>query len=176
MATGNFAYTNRCVYVSDDDYECGNMPKLGSWLTPPRHSFNSYKLEDYNEDLQFYQIIYTSGYYEGGCIDYETTERSLDEYIGNCHYINTCKDFFHEVKQYFDIQNSKLQRICKRLKDFENFESWLNHAYNAVESYLVEQEERICNERIDTIKEDFGYIELQTSAHFSNGEVCYNQI
>lgn len=81
MATGNFMYDNRCVFVSDDDYEFNNHPKTENSKHDTNRSYSRRKLADY--DYIFFEIVLTAGYYEGGCIDYiQTEEPDNYEYLG----------------------------------------------------------------------------------------------
>lgn len=83
--TGNFSYENRCVYVSDEDFEIGNVPETESTDIGSR-SYPSYALADYNDDLKCHRIVLTGGYYEGACIDFVEIDNYdlLDDYQYVC--------------------------------------------------------------------------------------------
>ena len=70
MATGNFAYENRCIVVTDNDYEDGNIPPLGDWEKNTSRSYPS-RLLAVSDDFKFWNIVITTGYYSGACIDYK---------------------------------------------------------------------------------------------------------
>ena len=68
--TGNFYYENVCLLVTDEDYETGNYPAYESRPINENNNFPQYPLKDWNDDLCFWQIVMTPGYYEHACIDY----------------------------------------------------------------------------------------------------------
>ena len=53
MATGNFSFENRCVVVTNEDYEFDNLPVLGNRVNDSRN-YPSRILKDY-DFFRFYQ-------------------------------------------------------------------------------------------------------------------------
>lgn len=71
MSTPNFKYKNRCIVVSDDDYENGNYPEYeGENEISGNRNYPSYKLREQPEGCGILIAILTGAYYSGACIDY----------------------------------------------------------------------------------------------------------
>ena len=84
--TGNFYFENRCVVVTDEDYENGNYPEYEKKpIDPYSRNYPQYPLIDYNDGLNCYRIVLTAGYYEAACIDY--VEIECDELLDDFRYI-----------------------------------------------------------------------------------------
>jgi len=88
MSTPNFKYTNRCIVVSDDDYENGNYPRYeGENEISGNRNYPSYKLRGQPEGCGILIAILTGAYYSGACIDFivdpnweeETDPAQLDQ-------------------------------------------------------------------------------------------------
>ena len=62
MATGNFDYKNRCVVITDEDFENGNIPATNGYAKDYRRSTRL--IVDIDENLRYYDIVITYGYYE----------------------------------------------------------------------------------------------------------------
>ena len=117
MATGNFCYENRCVVVTDDDYEIGNLPEMGECVDNSRN-YPSYLIEEF----EFWVVVLTAGYYEGACIDYiEHHKRSpYDVVQGYIGYPSTKKkNSLRNVKKHSACQDGK----CKLFA--ETSEIWI---------------------------------------------------
>lgn len=91
--TGNFYYENVCLLVTDEDYETGNYPAYESRPINGNNNFPQYPLEDWNDDLRFWQIVMTPGYYEHACIDY--VEVDCDDIYNDIVY-----DAEHNIDNY----------------------------------------------------------------------------
>ena len=92
MATNNFAYENRCIVVTNEDYEMGNMPSMEESIDVNR-SYPSYRLA-VGEDFKFWDIIITSGYYADACIDYTEKDLDVEYWLGGTQYYNSITEFF----------------------------------------------------------------------------------
>lgn len=68
MGTSNFAYENRCVVVTDEDFEFDNIPERGECISNYyfRNNFPTYTLTGYSDLFKFHDIVISAGYYEGG--------------------------------------------------------------------------------------------------------------
>ena len=66
MGTSNFAYKNRCIVVTNDDFEFGNVPETE--YIP--QGYRNYSQSRIPTDFNFFNVVLTSGYYEHACIDY----------------------------------------------------------------------------------------------------------
>jgi hypothetical protein len=75
MSTPNFAYKNRCIVVSDDDFDSGNKPETEDRTTnDSNRSYPSFALID-QPNCKVLIAILTSAYYSGACIDYIENDR-----------------------------------------------------------------------------------------------------
>lgn len=146
MATSNFCYDNRCVVVTNDDYECGNHPQLDEYRPESLRSYPSHKLAGY--DFIFWDVVLTLGYYEHACIDYVERPDSRNVY----DYFN---GFRCSGKEIYDFLEDK-------------FDEFVEYAA-AIERKKVEA-------AIDKIKADYGYEEYGVYARFNNGETWYSKI
>lgn len=172
MAAGNFCYENRCVVVTDGDYEMDNLPVLGEWVDKSR-SYPSRLIENF----EFWQVVLTAGYYEGACIDYiEHHKHSpYDVVQGYIGYPSTKKELFKECKKAFGLSRLKMQAICGNVGDMD-IDDYVEKATEKVGEYLAKKEEKKVNEYIDKLKEEYGYEEVCRVATFSNGETIYRKV
>jgi hypothetical protein len=210
--TGNFYYENVCLYVSDEDYESGNVPEIENNSINYSRNFPQYPLVDYNDNLRFYNIVLTPGYYEGACIDYveiDDNEVYSDILYDAEHNIDgyafedgkwTFQDVFmrHQDEEPKEVSEEEVIADIRNwvFKDYsvvtdedikQAIERYKKDGYYALSSFLVDssiidkieedlakKELEVVKERIEQIKEDYGYRELQTVARFSNGETIYD--
>lgn len=171
MATGNFCYENRCVVVTDDDYEIDNLPEMGERVDNSRN-YPSYLIKEF----EFWDVVISAGYYEGACIDYiEHHEHSpYDVVQGYIGYPSTKKELFNECKRAFGLSKRKMQAICGNVGD-KNIDNYVEKATEKVGEYLAKKEEKEVNEYIDKLKEEYGYKEVFRVATLSNGETIYRK-
>ena len=172
MATGNFCYENRCVVVTNDDYEMDNLPVLGEWV---------YNSSNYPsrliEEFEFWVVVLTAGYYEGACIDYIEHHKysPYDVVQGYIGYPSTKKELFKECKEAFGLSRRKMQAICGNVGDMD-IDDYVEKATEKVGEYLSEKEEVKVNKFIDGLKQLHGYEEVERMATFSNGETIYQKV
>lgn len=77
MSTPNFYYKNRCIIVSDEDLEDGNVPAHEDQSNEfSLRSCPSFDLRDQPAKCSVLVAILTGAYYSGACIDY--IERGYD--------------------------------------------------------------------------------------------------
>jgi len=172
MATGNFCYENRCVVVTNDDYDMGNLPEIGKCVDNSRN-YPSYLIEEF----EFWEVVLTAGYYEGACIDYiEHHKHSpYDVVQGYIGYPWSKKSLFAECKEVFGLSKRKMQAICGNVGD-KDIDDYVENATEKVGEYLAKKEEKEVNEYIDKLKEEYGYEEVCRVATFSNGETIYRKV
>ena len=172
MATGNFCYENRCVVVTNDDYEIGNLPEMGECVDNSRN-YPSYLLKEF----EFWVVVLTAGYYEGACIDYiKHHKRSpYDVVQGYIGYPPTKKELFKECKEAFGLSRRKMQAICGNVGDMD-IDGYVEKATEKVGEYLAKKEEKEVNEYIDKLKEEYGYEEVCKVVTFSNGETICRKV
>lgn len=175
MATGNFDYENRCVVITDEDFENGNIPATNGYAITYRRSTRL--LVDIDEDLRYYDIVITGGYYAHACLDFVEKSRPndcLSIYDGqgfeNAHELHKC------MSEDFGISVSTARRICGKSSNFKYFDYYVDSAFEKMDDYLRSREERVCNKIIDRIKKKFGYEEYVRFATASNGETFYEEI
>ena len=193
-ATGNFAYENRCILVTEDDIEDGNVPETDDRPINRNSTFPQYPLIDYNDDLKFHSIVLTPGYYEGACIDYVNIndEDDLEYYDWLCQNrvldliykgdaINTLKSIFSDFPVITEedfksaIQSAKDKHISLS-KEMRSDDSPIRK--KIIDTYEKDTiaEAKKCDKILDEIKRDYGYKELNVFARFSNGETMYSFI
>lgn len=180
MGATNFAYKNRCVVVTDEDYEYENHPERGEYISNYyfRDCYPTYVLSDY-DFFKFHDIVISTGYYEGGCIDF-VEKRGVDDieyYIGNQDYYRCKCDFIKEVNEEFSLSTYRIKKLCGNLKDFGgDLKAWINNAYNRVTDYLKEKEAEECHKVIDQIRDEYGYEEYYKTGRFSDGTSLYERV
>ena len=172
MATGNFCYKNRCVVVTNDDYDMDNVPDIGECVDRSR-DFPSSLIKEF----EYWNVVITSGYYEGACIDYiePCSHSPYDVVQGYIGYPSTKKELFNECKRAFGLSKRKMQAICGNVGD-KDIDDYVEKATEKVGEYLAKKEEKEVNEYIDKLKEEYGYKEVCRVATFSNGETIYQKI
>ena len=109
MATGNFAYENRCIVVTDEDYAEGNLPPMGEREGDSRNYPS--RLLAVSDDFQFWNIVITTGYYSGACIDYKENDATIEGWLGPTFYYETQKGFFNECHNEFGISYYQLKKV-----------------------------------------------------------------
>lgn len=172
MSASNFCYQNRCVVVTNEDFEIDNVPERGKCIDNDR-SYPSWLIEEF----EFWEVVLTSAYYEGACIDYiEHHKHSpYDVVQGYIGYPSTKKELFKECKEAFGLSKRKMQAICGNVGNMD-IDDYVEKATEKVGEYLSEKEEKEVNEYIDKLKEEYGYEEVCRVATFSNGETIYRKV
>lgn len=172
MATGNFCYENRCVVVSELDFEINNVPERIECVDY-NNSFPSWLIEEF----EYWEVVITSGYYEGACIDYKEhhSRSAYDVVQGYIGYPCSKKELFKSCKEEFGLSKRKMQAICGNVGDMD-IDDYVEKATEKVGEYLAEKEEKEVNEYIDKLKEEYGYEEVCRVATFSNGETIYQKV
>lgn len=175
MSTTNFSYKNRCVVVTDEDYEDGNVPVCGEWVNNNIY-YPSRILSDYDK-FDFQQIVITGGYYAHACIDFLEKDVCIEDFLGSTGYYPHKNDFIKECKSTFNLSKYMINKLCGTLKEFnDDMDAWIENAYIKVENYLKEKESDECNKIINEIKKDYGYEEYALTAVASNGEGFYHKV
>ena len=173
MSTCNFAYENRCIVVTNDDFEMDNLPPMGKWLN---NDFNyPSRILAISDDFDFWDIVMTSGYYEAACIDYIESERDVEDFLGSTCYFDTKEEFFKECKNEFGLSDYRMRKICGNMGKM-SLEDYLEQSYERLTNYLREQEETKVNKCLDDIKHLYGYEEYVLDWRASNGEAGYRKI
>lgn len=168
MATGNFNFENRCILVTNDDIDCGNIPDLGDYVSKEYNSYCSRKITD-SYYFQFFDIVLTFGYYSDACLDYIDKKDCKDlEYYFYPDDYTTKKELFEDIAYSFDISVNKCYKLCRN--------KTIEESFYIIDDYLKEQEEKKINKKLDDIKKMYGYKELYTYARFSNGETIYREL
>ena len=171
MATANFFYKNRCVAISDDDFETGNVPECESnfW------GRNKMLLQK----VLMYNITINLGYYTGGCIDYEINDNYdniINDFYGYYYTPSTKRELINDIayycSDYIKVSKRELTKVLRALSMSKDFET----ITDKIEDYILPKIESKVNDIIDNIKREYGYIEFTRIATLSNGEAIYKQI
>ena len=172
MATGNFCYVNRCVVVTNDDLEMDNIPERIKCIDHDRN-YPSWLIAEF----EFWEVVLTSAYYEGACIDYiEHHNRSpYDVVQGYIGYPWSKKELFKECKESFGLSRRKMQKLCGNVNDVQ-IDTYVENAMEKVGEYLAEMEEVKVNKFIDGLKQLHGYEEVFCYCKASNGEAFYKKV
>lgn len=171
MSTCNFAYSNRCVVVTNEDLEFENHPDLQERRDIFGRNFPSRIIKEF----MFWDVVLTYAYYEGACIDFVENKEPweiVEDYIG---YDCAKEDFACEVTRAFDITKEKVDELCAKI-DREDECDWVQDAMEAVGNYLAEMEKPEVNKFIDGIKEEYGFEEVGLIGVASNGEGFYSRL
>lgn len=179
MGTCNFCYENRCVVVTNEDYEFGNVPAHHTYDKSSLRSFPSYFLDD--SVFEFWDVVLTGGYYADACIDYKP---KLDQYgqdmvtsrMRYYYMYNSVTELIEDFVDEFKISRYRVRKLIGKLSECKDLERFCERSFYRVNEYLSELEEVKVNEFIDQIKEEYGYTEYAVSGTFSNGEAVYSKI
>ncbi len=175
MATGNFAFDNRCIVVTDDDFNDGNVPSLGEYDGNSLRSYNSRFLE-ISDDFDYWDIVITSGYYEAACIDYKRNDVDVDKFLCDSYYINSQSELIAETKNVFGFSKYMTLKICGKVSECADFKTYIKRAYERLTDYFADEEEKKVNEVLDKLKDDYGYNEYRIAWQASNGETAYAKV
>ena len=180
MSTPNFSFQRRCVLVTDDDYEMGNYPEIGTYFDHNR-SYPSSRLADYEDKFSTLAIVMTSGYYSDACIDILDDDNLVSELsCSDYHFSHLTRDeLYDELYYYFkgNISKRMMLRHLKGLKRNEDgYQCKLAKAVDAMFDEVRDAEERKANKVLDELKKEYGFKELTCVGIFSNGEAIYNYI
>ena len=128
MGTSNFCYQNRCVVLTNDDYEFDNVPKLGNWVNDNRNYPSKeilYKETSCTKEyaktikpIRLHQIVMTIGYYEHACIDFILNENEyVTDCLGSLGYYNFCdmEEIQNEIVETYHITHEEFQLIYKKV-------------------------------------------------------------
>lgn len=192
MGTFNFSHINRCVVVTDDDYNFGNIPTLGEYANNSRSYPN--RLVEYDEinevnsflqtikPIKLHNIVLTSGYYEDACIDFVRDEdKTAIDYTGwSCSYnYNNINEIINDVSSRYNISAEEVKTILqKRMNamsitaetDEPEFQSFYEYLMDDIDEKIVENEMVHCNKIIDIIKKIYGYKEIYSKPSYCMGE------
>lgn len=174
MSASNFYYQNRCIVVTNDDYEIDNLPGRKNGCYSYDRNYPSTELE-VSDDFDFWDIVITAGYYEDACIDYVRSEHTVEDNLGSSWAFETLKEFQDDCRKFLGITPYRLRKLCGNLGD-QSLEDYIEDAYEKISDYLAEQEEDDVNKKLDEIKQYYGYKEYGRVGTFSNGETLYREI
>lgn len=176
MATANLFYENRCIFVSDEDFEDNNLPLLDK-----KFYRNKQELL-YEQPFEFFDITLNIGYYEGGCIDY-TPKKVYQDYslpiedkLSYWWSYNTKKELINDVTRIFNISEYKVHKIIGNMNEYKNFDDFMYFSFEKLNEYFSELEREKVEKYLDKLRDDYGYDELCCVAQFSNGETFYEKI
>lgn len=183
MGTPNFCYENRCVVVTNEDYEMGNVPKVKEYGSRIKSTCRSYNMSEVEETAYpqtepiYHAIVITAGYYEDACLDYCELATSLEDYVSAPYYYESAKEFVEDVVgiSKFNLTEYRVRKLMGKRGDME-LEDYLENAIKKIDEWLCEQDMENCENIIDYLKDAYGYEELRCGGVFSNGEAIYTKI
>lgn len=123
-----------------------------------------------------HKIVITPGYYADACLDFiPNPQFDLRNEIGcRLHCFDNVKEFVEEIQYYFPQITEYRIRKCLGKLGKRDFREYLSDGLIALESWYINNEEQLCNDIIDHLKECYGYEELVCLGVFSNGEAIYD--
>lgn len=178
MSAPNFFYDRRCVLVTNEDFECGNVPAHDECFDNDR-SYPSAYLDKYKDDFSTIAIVLTSGYYSDACIDIVDREDKASELLGyTFHYMNlNRKEVLEDVCYFLGCSRNFANKYLKGCRyGSENYENDLYVSFEELVDAWRDVEVEKANKVVDKIMRDYGYKELAKVAQFSNGEAWYDYV
>ena len=176
MSAPNFSYDRRCVLVTNDDYNTGNVPKIGNAFAAFR-SYPSAYLEDYKDDFATVAIVLTGGYYSDACIDIVDREDKAYELTGYAEYYSNHnrQELIGDICYYLGCSHHFANARLKGCRlGSPTYIGDLENAFQIIVEDWREVELRKANKVLDKIKKSYGYKELVKTCQFSNGEAWYD--
>ena len=170
---------NRCVVVTNDDYEMEHYPARGRWRDGDRN-YPSVELEC-SEDagLSLIKVVLTSGYYCDACIDYIQAKHVKEKLASPYFYTGyNRKEMIDELQYFFPCLSARTINKCLKgcRKDSDEYEIQLEKAFEVLENEVVKRESAIADAIVDDIKKRYGYREYTCVDVFSNGEAIYEDL
>lgn len=155
MSTANFDFHHRCIVVTDDDYEYGNIPEL-------------------RDDFKFWEIKLNGGYYADACITAMPKNENIYDICGYVYGydITTQKELFQIAAEELGISSYKCRKICGNVNGLE-IEEYIEQAQAALIEFAADQELQKVDQYLNSIKTSYGYTELKLAGRFSNGSAVY---
>ena len=173
MSSNNFAFENRCIVVEDDDFTFENVPEHLEYVQGSKRNYPSYYLDEYLNRIYTLDIVITSAYYSGACIDYTPDERYLDNLFA---YENDVEYIVNEIIYDFKAYKPK-KGALRKLVGEAYIAEWGNYKlFDALFGFLFALEKVEADKILDQIKADYGYTEVRKIANFSNGEALYEEL
>lgn len=179
MGASNFCYDNRCVVVTNEDFECGNVPKHNERRKDSLRCYESFNLDD--SDFEFWDVILTYGYYEAACIDYVP---KVDMYGSNmvesrmryAWNYDSVRQLVSDFMEEFGVSEYRVRKVIGKLSEYcGNLQAFVENAMEKMNIYLSELERERVDAYLDKLMEDYGYEEYYATARFSNGETWYGK-
>lgn len=180
MGTSNFNFKHRCVAVTDEDYERGNVPVLGKYVDYDRCR-PSQEIECTEGNFKFFKVVLTAGYYEGGCIDYVETDGTVYEWLYAFGYEADIMTFMNDIIAtcYSDITRDEVWEEYGNLvreRPELNGGDLIEEYDRRITERIAKGEEARVNRTIDVIRNSFGYGEYFCAGHFDNGAALYDKV
>ena len=186
MSCPNFSYENRCVVITDEDYENGHYPETldykNSELKGYSRNYSSSEIdpEEYPQEKPLcHFIVITAGYYADACIDFiENEEFTVEDWMAKAYYYGSAKEWIEELagnKVHPKLTKYRIQKLLGKRGDME-LEDYINNGIEKINEWLMEQDAVLCNEIVDHLKDSYGLDEIARVGVFSNGEAVYKKI
>lgn len=118
MATHNFAYENRLIHVEDEDYESGNVPEHKEYVQGCNRNY----LDEYRASFYTLDIVITSAYYSGGCIDYIQDDSYLNNITFCDGYDKDATDTIMRDFKAYHPDYEKVRELARKIgEDWKNY-------------------------------------------------------
>ena len=180
MSAPNFFYDRRCVLVTNEDFEFGNVPAHTEPFGNDR-CYSSAYLDNYKDDFSTVAIVLTTGYYSDACIDIVDDDTLVPELSCADYHLAllTRDELFDELYYYFKGNISK-RMMLRHLKGLDrrddDYQSKLSYAVDAMFEEVRDRELKKADKVVDKIMKEYGFRELTKVAQFSNGEAWYDYV
>lgn len=188
MGTCNFNIKNRCVVISDEQWEFGDTPSFDK--DNDKYNYDSYKNDrdfigivddkEYTNNLISTDLVAFNGYYEASSIDFRQNENLRDDLE---YFYTSCN--FDSLKEYiyrFDNQGFHyfacryLRKAVKETVGIKDLDKRIQKINDLIEERCLKRDIKEANKMLDLIKKDYGYSEYEVSARFSSGETHYKKV
>lgn len=186
MSCPNFAYENRCVVLTNEDYENGNYPETLDSKESKYNGFNRYYSSNEVDPEEYPQekplchfIVVTAGHYADACLDFVKNEDfTVGDWMAMSYYYSSIKEWVNELagnKVHPKLTKYRIQKLLGKRGDMD-LETYLDNGVEKINEWLEEQDMALCNEIIDHLKKSYELDEVVCKGVFSNGEAVYKKI
>jgi hypothetical protein len=180
MATSNFCYENRCIVISDEDYNEGNLPETTAYRGGNRnYPASEVEADEYpafgNHSPKYHDIVITAGYYEGACLDYITNGYTIEDDMMEDH--GSAREVMDDIfcAAFGNLSMYRVRQLCGRLGNLSMYE-YKRRAIDRVDEFLARQECAVCDAICNYIRDKYGFQEYRRAAWLSDGSPIYERV
>lgn len=143
------------------------------YVPSSNRNYPSYYLDEYRNRFNTLDLVITSAYYSGGCIDYVKNDTYLNDFFA---YERDFEDIAEDIWDDFKAYTPNRQKLNKLVKQANNAPLRDYSPFDQLFDYLFALERTEADKILDQIKADYGYTELRKIGSFSNGEALYEEL